>query len=393
MPKHNWNRNACNSESNAQESITNCPECNSLALEIDLTRGEKLCQDCGLVLEENIVDENPFERGTSQGPGEITHGRGFTTSKDWAGQAIPSQVQQRFRSMERTIRTTNAYNSTEYHQKTFNDFIKPLLHSLSGISGEHAKVCEEMYLAMKGVSKILRIKHQNSDRMSGKGADSNMTAAVLAIILAMEYQRNPTQLLDKVQHSQHRYSTRKNSSDVLHVKSEFMRHLDEGHIAVKRLCDKTLTKFIVSALRRINRVHGANRATKVEVFENMERDNCHKMLNQMLTAVCDYHDLPRVQEEKVSQLVNYLQSEEFESTYPRSNAMNHFLTCNAVIVHRYLRNINAKPKFSLTYPKVLDALEDMKSKDSYFGQISRKSPTPAYIRIAEKAVNMMGAIA
>ena len=393
MPQNHWTRNACDSESNAQQSITTCPECNSLALEIDLIRGEKHCQVCGLVVEENIGDENPFERETSQGPGEINHGRGFSTKKDWAGQAISSQVQQRLRSIERTIRTTKAYNSTEYHQKTFNDVIKPLLYSLSGISGQHAKVCEEMYLAMKGVSKILRIKHQNSDRMSGKGADRDMTAAVLAIILAMEYQRNPTQLLDKVQRSKHRYTTRKNSKDVLYVKSEFMRHLDEGHISVKTLCDKKLTKFIVGALRRINRVHGANRATKVEVFENIERDLCHKMLNQMLTAVCDYHDLPHIQEEKVSQLVNYLQSAEFESTYPRSNAMNHFLTCNAVIVHRYLRSLNAKPKFSLTYPKVLDALEDMKSKDSYFGQISRKSPTPAYIRIAEKAVNMMGASA
>ena len=393
MLKHNWNRNACNSESNAQNGIIACPECHSTALEIDSSRGEKRCQDCGLVLEENIVEEHRSDHWASQGPREITSGRSFITKKDWAGQAISSQVQQRFRSMERTIRTTTPYNSTEYHQKTFNDFIKPLLHSLSGISGQHAKVCEEMYLAMKGVHNRLKIKHQNTDRMSGKGADPNMTAAVLAIVLAMEYQRNPTHLSDKVERSQHRYMTRKNSSDVLHVKSEFMRHLDERQISIKRLCEKTLIKFIVNVLRRINRVHGAKRAEKAEVFENIERDLCHKMLNQMLTAVCDYHDLPHIQEEKVSQLVNYLQSEEFESTYPRSNAMNHFLTCNAVIVHRYLRNINAKPKFSLTYPKVLDALEDMKSKDSYFGQISRKSPTPAYIRIAEKAVNMMGASA
>ena len=149
--------------------------------------------------------------------------------------------------------------------------------------------------------------------MSGKGADPNMTAAVLAIVLAMEYQRNPTHLSDKVERSQHRYMTRKNSSDVLHVKSEFMRHLDERQISIKRLCEKTLIKFIVNVLRRINRVHGAKRAEKAEVFENIERDLCHKMLNQMLTAVCDYHDLPHIQEEKVSQLVNYLQSEEFES--------------------------------------------------------------------------------
>ena len=64
-------------------------------------------------MEENIGDENPFERETSQGPGEINHGRSFITKKDWAGQAISSQVQQRFRSMERTIRTTTPYNSTE----------------------------------------------------------------------------------------------------------------------------------------------------------------------------------------------------------------------------------------------------------------------------------------
>ena len=37
------------------EDIVKCPECNSRNLDRDETRGEIVCQDCGLVLEDNVI--------------------------------------------------------------------------------------------------------------------------------------------------------------------------------------------------------------------------------------------------------------------------------------------------------------------------------------------------
>ena len=39
------------------EDIVKCPECNSRNLDRDETRGEIVCQDCGLVLEDNVIDQ------------------------------------------------------------------------------------------------------------------------------------------------------------------------------------------------------------------------------------------------------------------------------------------------------------------------------------------------
>ena len=40
-----------------KDDIVKCRECNSRKLELDETRGELTCEDCGLVLESNIVDQ------------------------------------------------------------------------------------------------------------------------------------------------------------------------------------------------------------------------------------------------------------------------------------------------------------------------------------------------
>ncbi len=40
-------------------NIKRCPECNSINLTIDEKRGEIICKNCGLVLDENLVDTRP----------------------------------------------------------------------------------------------------------------------------------------------------------------------------------------------------------------------------------------------------------------------------------------------------------------------------------------------
>ena len=39
------------------EDDVKCPECNSRNLDRDETRGEVVCQDCDLVLEDTVIDQ------------------------------------------------------------------------------------------------------------------------------------------------------------------------------------------------------------------------------------------------------------------------------------------------------------------------------------------------
>ena len=39
------------------EDIVKCPECGGRSLTRDETRGEVTCDDCGLVLEDNVIDQ------------------------------------------------------------------------------------------------------------------------------------------------------------------------------------------------------------------------------------------------------------------------------------------------------------------------------------------------
>jgi transcription initiation factor TFIIB len=41
-----------------QEDIVKCPECASRHLDKDDSRGERVCIDCGLVIEDDMIDES-----------------------------------------------------------------------------------------------------------------------------------------------------------------------------------------------------------------------------------------------------------------------------------------------------------------------------------------------
>lgn len=46
--------------------IKRCPECNSISLEYDEQRGEVICRDCGLLVEEKMVDTGQEMRGQTE---------------------------------------------------------------------------------------------------------------------------------------------------------------------------------------------------------------------------------------------------------------------------------------------------------------------------------------
>ncbi|MFB6082878.1 MAG: TFIIB-type zinc ribbon-containing protein, partial [Halorientalis sp.] len=81
-------------ETEDEEGVRTCPECESDDLVKDADRGELICNDCGLVVEEENIDPGPEwrafnhqERQEKSRVGAPTtktmHDKGLTTTIDW----------------------------------------------------------------------------------------------------------------------------------------------------------------------------------------------------------------------------------------------------------------------------------------------------------------------
>ena len=109
------------------DDIEKCPDCGSKHLVRDYERGELLCGDCSLVLEDQFIDQGPEWRdfGPEQGesrartgaPMKYTmHDKGLPTEISWKnkdsyGKSIPSRNRAqlyRLRKWQRRIRVSNA---------------------------------------------------------------------------------------------------------------------------------------------------------------------------------------------------------------------------------------------------------------------------------------------
>jgi transcription initiation factor TFIIB len=109
------------------EETIKCPECKSTHLTRDYDRGELVCEDCGLVVDEAYIDQGPEWRAFDTEQGErrsrtgapITytiHDKGLSTeigwkNKDFYGKSIPTRSRAqlyRLRKWQRRIRVSNA---------------------------------------------------------------------------------------------------------------------------------------------------------------------------------------------------------------------------------------------------------------------------------------------
>lgn len=111
-------------ESNTTENEPHCPECDGTELIVDVSRGETVCQDCGTVVEERVVDRGPEwrefdDQDRARVGAPVTtalHDKGLTTSIDWrnkdsSGQLLPPRRRkqlQRLRAWQERIRVQDA---------------------------------------------------------------------------------------------------------------------------------------------------------------------------------------------------------------------------------------------------------------------------------------------
>ncbi len=109
-------------------SVVKCPECNSRNLSYDENRGERHCNECGIVLEESMIDPSAEWRTFNQDGGttnrsrvgapvtNLIHDKGLSTDIDWqnkdfAGSTISSKNRSqmyRMRKWQKRARTKNS---------------------------------------------------------------------------------------------------------------------------------------------------------------------------------------------------------------------------------------------------------------------------------------------
>ena len=106
-----------------------CSECGSRNLNRDETRGEVVCDDCGLVLEDNVIDQGAEWRVFSPEQGDqrartgapmtvMLHDKGLSTDIDWqnkdySGKAISSRYRSQFYRMRKWQKRSRVSNATE----------------------------------------------------------------------------------------------------------------------------------------------------------------------------------------------------------------------------------------------------------------------------------------
>ena len=109
------------------EETVKCPECGSTHLSRDFSRAELVCEDCGLVIDEDLIDHGPEwrafdsdqreKRARTGAPMTYTiHDKGLSTIIDWKnrdsyGKSIPTRNRAqlyRLRKWQRRVRISDA---------------------------------------------------------------------------------------------------------------------------------------------------------------------------------------------------------------------------------------------------------------------------------------------
>ena len=109
------------------EEVTRCPVCGSMHLSKDYSRAELICKDCGLVIDEELIDQGPEwrafdsdqreKRARTGSPMTYTiHDKGLSTMISWKnrdsyGKSIPTRNRAklyRLRKWQRRVRISDA---------------------------------------------------------------------------------------------------------------------------------------------------------------------------------------------------------------------------------------------------------------------------------------------
>jgi len=164
-------------------TVVKCPECSSRNLEYDENRGERHCNDCGIVIEEDIVDQSPEWRDFNDSGQQtdrsrvgapmtnLLHDKGLSSTIDWqnkdyAGTAIASKNRSQLYRMRKWQARSRTKGSKE----------RNLQQALALIQ----QICSKMKLpkTVQERSADIYRKALAKDLVRGRSIDSMVCAAI-----------------------------------------------------------------------------------------------------------------------------------------------------------------------------------------------------------------------
>ncbi len=173
-----------NKEVNSIELINECPECKSEKLKKDYSRAEIVCNDCGLVLDEDLIDYGPEWRAfdseqrqkrarTGMPETPLMHDKGLTTTIDWKnkdfyGRSIPNKNRSRIyrlRKWQRRLRTS------QYQERNLMEALRHL-DRMSSSLGLPRSVREN--------SAVIYRKAMDKNLIRGRSIDGVVAATIYA---------------------------------------------------------------------------------------------------------------------------------------------------------------------------------------------------------------------
>lgn len=159
------------------ERAVKCTECSSRNLSTNEHRGELVCNDCGLVIEENIIDEGPEWRNYANQPKDnaraglpdnmLQHDKGRGTTFEWK-EAKGSRTRTQFYRMKKWQQQARVRTSVDRNLMTALQNLKKICFSL-GLGETMTTSAAEIY--RKAVEKRL---------IQGRSNDSMLAASIYA---------------------------------------------------------------------------------------------------------------------------------------------------------------------------------------------------------------------
>ena len=152
--KNSVNNNKKNPEVDIEE-LTECPECDSAHIVRDYKRGEVTCRNCGLVVDDQVIDQGPEWRAFDSEQNErrarggapmtvMVHDKGLSTDIGWGsrdiyGNNVPTKNRSQVYRMRKWQNRTRASNSADRNlAQALNE-----LNRLASKIGLHRQVREE----------------------------------------------------------------------------------------------------------------------------------------------------------------------------------------------------------------------------------------------------------
>ncbi len=183
------------------DEINKCPECESKKLIKDQSRAELVCNECGLVIDEDLIDYGPEWRAFDSEQREkksrigspstpLIHDKGLTTTigwknKDFYGRSIPNRNRShvyRLRKWQKRLRTS------QYQERNLMEALKHLDRMSSSLS---------LPRSVRENSAVIYRKAVDKNLIRGRSIDGVVAATVYAACRQCNVPRTLDEISDK----------------------------------------------------------------------------------------------------------------------------------------------------------------------------------------------------